>query len=87
MTASRKPLPKPADVRPRCKARFRGRAGLRGWCPGCGRRLVEYQVLGTWPDWFRFPESATHYYRCPGLLQVQSDATEAHLESLPVKAS
>jgi hypothetical protein len=74
-------------ARPRCKARFRGRAGHRAWCPGCGQRLVEYQVIGTWPGWFRYPESETHYYRCPGLLVLIPDLIESQLESLPVKAS
>ena len=60
--------------RPRCRARFRGKAGLRGWCPGCGRRLVELQLLSTWPDWFELPDFGTRYYRCPGLMPAAKDA-------------
>jgi len=78
---------RPEAINPRCGDRFRGRAGLRGWCPGCGRRLVEFQIISLWPHWTEFTNSATHYYRCPGPTTLPTDATASRPKSLTVKAS
>ena len=65
---------KPEAASPRCQARFRGCSGLRGWCPGCGRRLVEFQICAAWPDWTELPDVGTRNYRCP-VLRTTAEAS------------